>query len=148
VAAAATRHGRTLIAVVLDSPNPPADAAQLMNWGFAGGGFAGGGFAGGGFAGRASASAWSSLPPYVRPAGVSSLVPSASIPAASVVSLALPVRRAAVARVLPAGRFAGEAAAVCGVLLAGAAVAVTTRRRRRRFLFSDVPGETPPSSSL
>src|SRR5262245_27468419 len=34
LAAAATRGGRTLIAIVLDSPNPPVDAAQLMNWGF------------------------------------------------------------------------------------------------------------------
>jgi D-alanyl-D-alanine carboxypeptidase (penicillin-binding protein 5/6) len=34
LAAAATRNGRTLIAIVLHSPNPPADATQLMNWGF------------------------------------------------------------------------------------------------------------------
>jgi D-alanyl-D-alanine carboxypeptidase (penicillin-binding protein 5/6) len=34
LAAAATRSGRTLIAIVLDSATPPADAEQLMNWGF------------------------------------------------------------------------------------------------------------------
>jgi serine-type D-Ala-D-Ala carboxypeptidase (penicillin-binding protein 5/6) len=32
--AAATRHGRTLIAVVLDSPDTAADAGQLLDWGF------------------------------------------------------------------------------------------------------------------
>jgi D-alanyl-D-alanine carboxypeptidase len=37
LAAAATRNGRTLIAIVLHSPNPPADATQLMNWGFGAG---------------------------------------------------------------------------------------------------------------
>jgi serine-type D-Ala-D-Ala carboxypeptidase (penicillin-binding protein 5/6) len=37
LAAAATRNGRTLIAVVLHSPNPPADAMSLMNWGFGAG---------------------------------------------------------------------------------------------------------------
>jgi D-alanyl-D-alanine carboxypeptidase len=37
LAAAAARNGRTLIAVVLHSPNPPADAMQLMNWGFGAG---------------------------------------------------------------------------------------------------------------
>ena len=34
LAAAATRGGRTLIAIVLDSPDPAGDAARLMNWGF------------------------------------------------------------------------------------------------------------------
>jgi D-alanyl-D-alanine carboxypeptidase (penicillin-binding protein 5/6) len=34
LAAAATRNGRTLIAVLLDSPDPPGDAARLMDWGF------------------------------------------------------------------------------------------------------------------
>jgi serine-type D-Ala-D-Ala carboxypeptidase (penicillin-binding protein 5/6) len=34
LAAAATRHGRTLIAVVLDSPDTAADAGQLLDWGF------------------------------------------------------------------------------------------------------------------
>jgi serine-type D-Ala-D-Ala carboxypeptidase (penicillin-binding protein 5/6) len=34
LAAAATGHGRTLIAVVLDSPDTAADAGQLLDWGF------------------------------------------------------------------------------------------------------------------
>jgi serine-type D-Ala-D-Ala carboxypeptidase (penicillin-binding protein 5/6) len=59
LAAAATRNGRTLIAVVLHSPNPPADATQLMNWGFG--------------AGR-NASTGKALPPYVAVPSVQSLL--------------------------------------------------------------------------
>ena len=33
--ASATRHGHTLIAVLLDDPNMYADAARLLNFGFA-----------------------------------------------------------------------------------------------------------------
>jgi len=130
VAAAATRGGRTLIAVVLNSPSPPADAAQMMNWGFAGG--------------RASSPSSSPnsteglrLPPYVKPAGVSSLLP----PASPLLTAPVPVAASrAAARTLPLGlglgRFSGEAAAVCGVLLISGAVVMTSRRRRRRrFLF-------------
>src|SRR5215204_4583407 len=35
LAAAATRGGRTLIAVVLHSPDNPADAGRMLDWGFA-----------------------------------------------------------------------------------------------------------------
>jgi D-alanyl-D-alanine carboxypeptidase len=59
LAAAATRNGRTLIAVVLHSPNPPADATQLMNWGFG--------------AGR-NASTGRALPPYVAVPSVQALL--------------------------------------------------------------------------
>jgi D-alanyl-D-alanine carboxypeptidase len=59
LAAAATRNGRTLIAVVLHSPNPPADATQLMNWGFG--------------AGR-DASTGKALPPYVAVPSVQALL--------------------------------------------------------------------------
>ncbi|HEX9342787.1 MAG TPA: D-alanyl-D-alanine carboxypeptidase family protein [Actinomycetota bacterium] len=88
LAAAATRHGRTLIAVVLDSPSPPADAAQLMNWGFAGGSSG----SSGGSSRRVSAAtaAVAILPPYVQPVGVNSLVPPATVPAASLVTPAVP----------------------------------------------------------
>jgi serine-type D-Ala-D-Ala carboxypeptidase (penicillin-binding protein 5/6) len=34
LAAAATRHGRTLIAIVLDSPDNAADAGWMLDWGF------------------------------------------------------------------------------------------------------------------
>jgi D-alanyl-D-alanine carboxypeptidase len=59
LAAAATRNGRTLVAVVLHSPNPPADAMQLMNWGFG--------------AGR-NASTGKALPPYVAVPSVQALL--------------------------------------------------------------------------
>jgi serine-type D-Ala-D-Ala carboxypeptidase (penicillin-binding protein 5/6) len=59
LAAAATRNGRALIAVVLHSPNPPADAMQLMNWGFG--------------AGR-KATTGKSLPPYVAVPSVQTLL--------------------------------------------------------------------------
>lgn len=63
LAAAATRNGRTLIAIVLHSPNPPADAMQLMNWGFG--------------SGRKAATG-QVLPPYVATPSVQSLLAPAS----------------------------------------------------------------------
>jgi D-alanyl-D-alanine carboxypeptidase (penicillin-binding protein 5/6) len=65
LAAAATRNGRTLIAVVLHSPNPPADATQLMNWGFG--------------AGR-NASTGRALPPYVAVPSVQALLTPPTTP--------------------------------------------------------------------
>jgi serine-type D-Ala-D-Ala carboxypeptidase (penicillin-binding protein 5/6) len=59
LAAAATRHGRTLIAVVLDSPDTAADAGQLLDWGFGRG---------------RSARTGLRLPAYVAPAGVAALL--------------------------------------------------------------------------
>lgn len=71
LAAAATRRGRTLIAVVLNSPDPAGDAARLMDWGFGPG---------------SAVSSRVSLPPYVAPMGVKTLLTPAttsSVPAGS-----------------------------------------------------------------
>jgi len=59
LAAAATRGGRTLIAVVLHSPDNAADAGRMLDWGFAHRGLAGTG---------------PRLPEPVRPASVASLL--------------------------------------------------------------------------
>ena len=59
LAAAATRGGRTLVAVVLDSPDTAADAGQLLDWGFG--------------PGRAARTG-PRLPGYVAPAGVTDLL--------------------------------------------------------------------------
>jgi hypothetical protein len=60
LAAAATRHGRTLIAIVLDSPDTAADAGQMLDWGFG--------------RGRSAARTGLRLPGYVAPAGVTALL--------------------------------------------------------------------------
>jgi D-alanyl-D-alanine carboxypeptidase len=59
LAAAATRGGRTLIAVVLHSPDNAADAGKLLDWGFGRG---------------RSARSGLRLPDYVRPASVAALL--------------------------------------------------------------------------
>ena len=59
LAAAATRGGRTLIAVVLHSPDNAADAGRMLDWGFGPG---------------RSARTGVRLPGYVRPAGVAALL--------------------------------------------------------------------------
>jgi D-alanyl-D-alanine carboxypeptidase len=59
LAAAATRGGRTLIAVVLDSPDTAADAGQLLDWGFGRG---------------RSARTGLGLPGYAAPASVTALL--------------------------------------------------------------------------
>jgi serine-type D-Ala-D-Ala carboxypeptidase (penicillin-binding protein 5/6) len=59
LAAAATRRGRTLIAVVLHSPDNAADAGRLLDWGFGPG---------------RSVRTGLRLPAYVRPASVSALL--------------------------------------------------------------------------
>jgi D-alanyl-D-alanine carboxypeptidase len=67
LAAAATRNGRTLIAVVLDSPSPNLAASTMMNWGFGPG---------------AEQRTGSRLPSYVAPASVEKLLaqPNLSTP--------------------------------------------------------------------
>jgi D-alanyl-D-alanine carboxypeptidase len=59
LAAAATRGGRTLIAVVLHSPDNAADAGKMLDWGFGRG---------------RSARTGLRLPPYVPAAGVAALL--------------------------------------------------------------------------
>jgi serine-type D-Ala-D-Ala carboxypeptidase (penicillin-binding protein 5/6) len=59
LAAAATRGGRTLIAVVLHSPDNAGDAGRMLDWGF-------------GRGRSARTGLW--LPAYVRPAGVATLL--------------------------------------------------------------------------
>jgi D-alanyl-D-alanine carboxypeptidase len=59
LAAAATRGGRTLIAVVLHSPDTAADAGKMLDWGFRRG---------------RSARTGPRLPPYVPAAGVAALL--------------------------------------------------------------------------
>jgi D-alanyl-D-alanine carboxypeptidase len=59
LAAAATRHGRTLIAVVLHSPDNAADAGRMLDWGFGRG---------------RSARTGLRLPAYVAPASVDALL--------------------------------------------------------------------------
>jgi serine-type D-Ala-D-Ala carboxypeptidase (penicillin-binding protein 5/6) len=117
LAAAATRGGRTLIAVVLRSPDPPADAASMMNWGFG--------------AGRSVRSGLR-LPPYTVPADVATLLAPAA--PATVPSLG-PDR---VTAEPPAGSAAGRQrtsptvalASALVVLVATAGFAAALRRRR------------------
>jgi serine-type D-Ala-D-Ala carboxypeptidase (penicillin-binding protein 5/6) len=124
LAAAATRNGRTLIAVVLASADPVGDAARLMDWGFG--------------PGRAAVSG-TTLPPYVAPMGARTLLappptatttaPQAPAPLAGrTASTGLGDRLAhrSVDRRLAAGAGMGAAGAA---LLGGAGLA---RRRRRR----------------
>ncbi len=126
LAAAATRNGRTLIAVVLASSDPVGDAARVMDWGFGPG---------------RGARTGTSLPPYVAPMGVRTLLTPA--PATSTTSTTLaPVpmgkphsasaqlrdwlTRWSAEKRLAAGAGAGAAGAA---LFGGAGLA---RRRRRR----------------
>ena len=59
LAAAATRNGRTLIAVVLHSPDNAGDAGRMLDWGFGRG---------------RSARTGQRLPPYVAPSSVAALL--------------------------------------------------------------------------
>jgi serine-type D-Ala-D-Ala carboxypeptidase (penicillin-binding protein 5/6) len=132
LAAAATRGGRTLIAVVLHSPDNAGDAGRMLDWGF-------------GRGRSARTGLW--LPAYVRPAGVATLLaprPAVTEPRRSTASEAL--ASAGVARVpaTPArppeasrGRWSWEdrrrmltgAGAVVTLL---AAVALAVHRSRQR----------------
>jgi D-alanyl-D-alanine carboxypeptidase (penicillin-binding protein 5/6) len=123
LAAAATRDGRTLIAIVLDSPDPPTDAAQLMNWGFG--------------PGRATTTG-QLLPAYVPAPSVQALLAPAptttTAPPPTVVAGASALERAgsgSLPRRLDSYRLPLAVGAGTGVaLLLGTGYA--TRRRRRR----------------
>jgi D-alanyl-D-alanine carboxypeptidase (penicillin-binding protein 5/6) len=133
LAAAATRNGRTLITIVLDSPNPITASTALMDWGF----------------GRGKAQRTGQrLPDYVAPASVEELLapppPPTTRPPAPDID---PEASAGPRRDVPTNALAGgtvsswvRAAASPGVLLPGAAGLTTgcsallllARRRRRR----------------
>jgi D-alanyl-D-alanine carboxypeptidase (penicillin-binding protein 5/6) len=118
LAAAATRGGRTLIAVVLDSPDNAGDAGRMLDWGFARGRAAGTGLR---------------LPPYAAPASVNGLL--ARPPRTLVRHPAAAVTPAAAAPARAAGGRVRMAAGVGAALLGGTGLAVR-RRRRRRHLFT------------
>ncbi len=123
LAAAATRNGRTLIAIVLHSPDPPGDAAQLMNWGFGSG---------------RNVTTGQALPPYVAapsvrtllaPAPTTTVAPAGPLsPAQAATSTALGSRLARWRedKRVPVGVGGGAGAA----LLAGTGLVVRRRRRR------------------
>jgi D-alanyl-D-alanine carboxypeptidase len=123
LAAAATRNGRTLIAIVLHSPDPPADATQLMNWGFG--------------AGR-DATTGQALPPYVAVPSVRTLL--APVPTSTVVpatTAAPPAATAPSALGSQVARWRGDNRLSVGIgATAGVALLASTglvmRRRRRR----------------
>jgi serine-type D-Ala-D-Ala carboxypeptidase (penicillin-binding protein 5/6) len=125
LAAAATRHGRTLIAVVLDSPDTAADAGQLLDWGFGRGRVARTGLR---------------LPAYVAPAGVAALLvrpprmperhrPLAPRAAAGTAGGGPSPDGPAARRSWPAGARAATGAGATAALLA--ATGLVLRRRRR-----------------
>ena len=128
LAAAASRHGRTLVAVVLDSPDNAGDASRLLDWGFG--------------PGRAARTRLR-LPAYVAPASVASLLapPPATATPGGPRAAGAPVRAAT--RPSPAGWGAllgGDRAAAlavgAGVVVLGGACLAVRRRRRRRRIFS------------
>jgi D-alanyl-D-alanine carboxypeptidase len=132
LAAAATRGGRTLIAVVLHSPDNAGDAGRMLDWGF-------------GRGRSARTGLW--LPAYVRPAGVATLLaprPAVTGPRRSTASEALASAGLARVPATPArppeasrGRWSWEdrrrmltgAGAVVALL---AAVALAVHRSRQR----------------
>jgi D-alanyl-D-alanine carboxypeptidase len=127
LAAAATRNGRTLIAVVLNSADPVGDAGRLMDWGFGPG---------------RNASAGASLPPYVAPMGVRTLLAPAPTsttlappPAAPGAASASAPLRDRLAHWSAGNRTAAAGAGAAGVALLGG-TGLARRRRRRRA----VPG--------
>jgi D-alanyl-D-alanine carboxypeptidase len=120
LAAAATRGGRTLIAVVLDSPDPSGDAVGLMDWGFAGGSAAGG----------------LRLPPYTPPAGVATLLPRPPPPVPAVAAPATTSGSAldqTATALRPRRTFVPVALTSATVLLVGlGSLAMVLHRPRRR----------------
>jgi D-alanyl-D-alanine carboxypeptidase (penicillin-binding protein 5/6) len=129
LAAAATRNGRTLIAIVLHSPDPPADATQLMNWGFG--------------PGRGAATG-QALPPYVAVPGARTLLAPAptttvaptTTPPVQVAAPGAPGAPTALGTRL--ARWRGDKRLPVGAglsggaaLLAGTGLGVVRRRRRR-----------------
>jgi serine-type D-Ala-D-Ala carboxypeptidase (penicillin-binding protein 5/6) len=127
LAAAASRHGRTLIAVVLDSPDNAADAGRLLDWGFG--------------PGRAARTGLR-LPAYLAPASVASLLAPPARAATPRGPRPAPAPVRATARPSPAGWGALAAGNRAEVLALGAGVVVlggaglAVRRRRRRRIFS------------
>jgi D-alanyl-D-alanine carboxypeptidase (penicillin-binding protein 5/6) len=121
LAAAAARGGRTLVAIVLDSPSPPADAAQLMNWGFG--------------PGRATTTG-QVLPAYVAIPSVQTLLappPSTTAPPTTVGAGISVLKRAggsAAARQADVHRVPLAIGAGCIALVLGANYAMRRRRRR------------------
>ncbi len=123
LAAAATRNGRTLIAIVLKSPDPAGDAARLMDWGFG--------------PGRAAVPR-ASLPPYVAPMGVRTLLTAAPstttlAPRAQSSPAGSEQLRGGLGRWsmdTPVARWSAGAGAA-GVALLGGTGLVRRRRRRR-----------------
>lgn len=123
LAAAAARNGRTLIAIVLHSPDPPGDATQLMNWGFGSG---------------RNVTTGQALPPYVAapsvrtllaPAPTTTVAPAATAPparAATSTALGSRLARWPEDKRVPVGIGGGAGAA----LLAGTGLVVRRRRRR------------------
>jgi D-alanyl-D-alanine carboxypeptidase len=120
LAAAATRNGRTLIAVVLSSTDPAGDAARLMDWGFG--------------PGRGVRS-HTFLPPYVAPMGVRTLL---TPPPATTTATTTAPPAAAVATATPAqlrdrvARWSAGAGAAGVALLGGTGLVRRHRRRYRR----------------
>jgi serine-type D-Ala-D-Ala carboxypeptidase (penicillin-binding protein 5/6) len=146
LAAAASRNGRTLIAVVLNSLDPAGAAARLMDWGFG--------------PGRAVAGR-TSLPPYVAPMGVTTLLTPA--PATTVTTAVAPGSgRAAAAGPAPGiasaseglrerlarwpadNRLAAGAGAAAVVLFGGTGLALRRRRRAAPAALADAPPAGPP----
>jgi D-alanyl-D-alanine carboxypeptidase len=132
LAAAATRDGRTLIAVVLHSPDNAADAGRMLDWGFGRG---------------RSARTGLRLPDYVRPAGVAALLtrpPTAVERHRRTDPGAMAAARLARVGAIPAPRPAGSpaswsledrqriATATGAVLALLAAVALAVHRLRQR----------------
>jgi serine-type D-Ala-D-Ala carboxypeptidase (penicillin-binding protein 5/6) len=121
LAGAATRNGRTLLAVILDSPDLPKDAAALMDWGFGPG---------------RSARTGLRLPAYVAPASVAELLPVRPPPVlltpAPVVAQAASRQQAASTSepLALAASAAGACAATAGLVL----LTMRLRRTRRRLV--------------
>jgi D-alanyl-D-alanine carboxypeptidase (penicillin-binding protein 5/6) len=137
LAAAATRNGRTLIAVVLHSADPVGDAGRLMDWGFGPG---------------RNVSTGASLPPYVAPMGVRTLLtpaPTSTTSTTLAPPAAAPGSPGAASTQLrdrlarwPAGNGAAAGAGAAGVALLGG-IGLARRRRRRAV---PGPGTMDPAS--
>jgi hypothetical protein len=130
LAAGATRHGRTLIAVVLDSPDTAADAGQLLDWGFGRGRSARTGLRLPGYVALASVTALLVRPPRMlqrhRPAarraagGAGGALAADGAPGPN----GAPARRS-----WPAGARAATGAGATAALLAATGLALRRRRR-------------------
>jgi D-alanyl-D-alanine carboxypeptidase (penicillin-binding protein 5/6) len=143
LAAAATRGGRTLVAIVLASPDTVKDAGALLDWGFG--------------AGRAARTG-RVLPPYVAPESVSDLLgpgPGAAARRAAPASMPQPLAQAAptpspspspTAEPEPGASSAGGASLLPSLFLLGAFVLLIllTMRTRRRATRLGQPDDQEP----